>query len=65
MRPSFLRQPRRPMFEARMQMWGKMMPKRGDSMFPARIPHHSLDLLDSVGGLHPFIMVLCPYAGLD
>ena len=65
MRPSFLRQPHRPMFEARMRMWGQMMPKRGDSMFPARISHDSLDLLDSVGGLHPFIMVPCPYAGLD
>ena len=65
MRPSFVRQPRRPMFEAQMHMWGEMMPKRGDTMFPMRISHDSLDLLASVGGLHPFIMVPCPYAGLD
>ena len=48
-----------------MCMWGQMMPKRGDTMFPVRISHDSLDLLASVGGLHPFIMVPCPYAGLD
>ena len=64
MRPSFVRQPRRPMFEARMHMWGQMMPKRGDTMFPARISHDALDLLASIDGLHPFILVPCPYAGL-
>ena len=48
-----------------MHMWGKMMPKREDTMFPARISHDALDLLASVDRLHPFIMVPCPYAGLD
>ena len=48
-----------------MCMWGKMMPKRGDTMFPVRISHDPLDLLASFGGLHPFIMVPCPYARLD
>ena len=62
---NFVRQPRRPMFEAQMRMWGKMMPKRGDTMFPARISHDSLDLLASVSRLHPFIMIPCPYVGLD
>ena len=65
MRPSFVRQLRRPMFEARMHMWGQMMLKRGDTLFPARISHDSLDLLASVERLHPFILVPCPYAGLD
>ena len=57
MRPSFVRQPCRSMFEARMHMWGKMMPKRGDTMFLARISHDALDLLASVDRLHPFILV--------
>ena len=65
MRPSFVRQPRRPMLEAQMHMWEQMMPKWGDTMFPARILHDALDLLASVDGLHPFILVPCPYAGLD
>ena len=65
MRPTFVRQPRRLMLEARMHMWGQMMPKRGETMFPAKISHDALDLLASVDELHPFIMVPCPYAGLD
>ena len=49
-----------------MHMWGKMMSKRGETMFPARISHDALDLLASVDDqLHPFIMVPCPYARLD
>ena len=48
-----------------MHMWGQMMPKRGETMFPARISHDALDLLVSVDELHPFIMVPCPYVGLD
>ena len=34
-------------------------------MFLARISHDALDLLASVDELNPFIMVPCPYAGLD
>ena len=64
MRPSFLRKPRRPMTEARMHMWGKMMPKREETLFPARILDDALGLLASVDE-HPLIMVPCPYAGLD
>ena len=41
------------------------MPKRGETMFPSRILHDALELLTSVDDLHPFIMVPCPYAGLD
>ena len=48
-----------------MHMWGQMMPKRGETMFLARILHDALDLLSNVDELHPFIMVPCPYAGLD
>ena len=48
-----------------MHMWGQMMPKRGETMFPARISHDALDLLASVVELHLFIMVPCLYAVLD
>ena len=48
-----------------MHMWGQMMPKRGDTLFLARMSHDPLDLLASVDGLHPFIMGPCPYVGLD
>ena len=41
-----------------------MMPKRGEAVFPARISNDALELLASVDE-HPFIMVPCPYAGLD
>ena len=40
------------------------MPKRGETLFPARVLHDALELLASVDE-HPFIMVPCPYAGLD
>ena len=36
-----------------MHMWGQMIPKAGDAMFPARISHDALDLLASVDKLHP------------
>ena len=65
MTPTFVWKPRRPMLEAQMHMWGQMMPKRGETMFPARISHDTLDLLASVDELHPFIMVPCTYARLD
>ena len=65
MRPNFFLQPRRLMIEARMHMWGQMMPKRGETMFPARISHDALELLASVDELHPLTMVPCPYDGLD
>ena len=65
MRHVFVRQPCRPMLEARMHMWGKMMPKKGETMFPARISHDALELLSNVDELHRFIMVPCPYARLD
>ena len=47
-----------------MHMWGQMMPKRGDTEFFARISQDALELLASVDE-HPFVMVPCPYAGLD
>ena len=47
-RPTFVRQPRRPMVEARMHMWGQMMPKRGETVFPMGISHDALELLASV-----------------
>ena len=45
-------------------MWGQMMPKRGESDFSVRISHDALEFLGSVDE-HPFILVPCPYAGLD
>ena len=63
-RPNFVRKPCRPMFKARMDMWGQMMPKRGETVFPTRILHDALEFLASVDD-HPFILVPCPYAGLD
>ena len=62
MRPNFVRQPRRPMLEAHMHMWGQMMPKREDTMFPARISNDALELLANVDE-NPFNMVPCPYVG--
>ena len=59
MRPTFVRKPCRSMLEA------LMMPKRGETMFLARISHDALELLASVDKLHPFIMAPYPYAGLD
>ena len=64
MRPSFVQQPCRPMLEARMHMWGQMMPKRGETEFSVRLSHDALELLSSVNE-HSFIIVPCPYAGLD
>ena len=46
-----------------MHTWGQMMPKREENLFPVRILD-SLELLASVDE-HPFIMVPCPYVGLD
>ena len=40
------------------------MPKRGESEFSTRISCDALELLSSVDE-HGFIMVSCPYAGLD
>ena len=42
-----------------------MIPKRGEAEFSARISHDALELLANVDELHPFIMVPCPYDGLD
>ena len=40
------------------------MPKTGETVFLARISNDTLELLTSVED-HPFIMVPCPYVGLD
>ena len=47
-----------------MHMWGQMMPKREETLFPVRISDDALELLASVDE-HPFILVPCPYEGLD
>ena len=47
-----------------MHMWGQMMPRRGEFEFSVRISHDALELLASVNE-YPFIVVPCPYAGLD
>ena len=56
--------PPRSMTEVRMHMWGEMMPKRGQLEYPARISPVALQLLACEDD-HMFIMVLCPYAGMD
>ena len=63
MRPIFLQQPHRLITKARMHMWGQMMPKREETLFPARISNDALELLASVDE-HPFILVPCSYAVL-
>jgi hypothetical protein len=63
-RPNFFRQPPRPMTEVRMHMWGEMIPKRGIPDFPTRISKEALQLLVSEVD-HVFVMVSCPYAGMD
>ena len=63
-RPTFVRQPRRSMLHVWMQMWGQMMPKKGESKFYVRISHDAPELLASVDE-HPFILVPYTYAGLD
>ena len=40
------------------------MPKRGETEFSVRISHDALELLASVDE-HRFVMVPCPYDGLD
>ena len=45
-------------------MWGEMMPKRGIPEYSARISSQSLELLGSEDD-HMFMLVLCPYMGLD
>ena len=64
MRPTFVWQPRRWMMHVRMHMWGQMMPKRGQSDFPARISPNALELIFSLDD-HSFICVPCSYASLD
>ena len=41
------------------------MPKRGKSEFSERISHDALELLAASVDEHPFILVPCPYVGLD
>jgi hypothetical protein len=45
-------------------MWGDMIPKRGHPDFPAKISNDPLGLLANESD-HMFMMVLCPYTGLD
>ena len=47
-----------------MHMSDDMMPKRGMPDFPARISRDVIDLLSNEAD-HVFMMVLCPYAGMD
>ena len=47
-----------------MHMWGKMMPKRGQSEYMAKISSDALELLASEDD-HMFVMVSYHYAGWD
>ena len=46
-RITFFRQPRRPMIEVQVHMWGEMIPKRGQSEYPTKISSDALELLTS------------------
>jgi hypothetical protein len=63
-RQTFVHHSARPRTHVRMCMWGEMMPKRAQPEFPTRIALDALRLLGSAVD-QMFIMVLCPYAGLD
>ena len=63
-RPTFFWQPHRLMLHVLMHMWGQMMPKRGEFDFSARISHDALELLANVDD-HAYVLVPCPYVGLD
>ena len=63
-RPTFVCQPFRLLIQVQMYMLGEMMRKRGLSEYLARIFSDALELLASVDD-HMFMMVPCPYAGLD
>jgi hypothetical protein len=47
-----------------MHRWGDIIPQRGQAEFSVRIVPDALGLLGSVAD-HMFIMVSCPYMGLD
>ena len=47
-----------------MQMWGQMMPKRGETEFSMKISHDALEFLAN-GYDHAFVLVAYSYAGLD
>jgi hypothetical protein len=63
-KPTFVYRPPRPMTEVWMHMWGEMIPKRGMPDFLARISREALQLLSSEAN-HMFVMMSCPYAGMD
>ena len=52
------------MLHVQMQMWGQMMPKRGHSDFLSRISPDAVEFISIVND-HSFILVSCPYVGLD
>jgi len=62
--PNFDHHPPRSMIEACMHMWGEMIPKRGQPKYLARISIDALGLL-TCEAKHMFILVPCPYAGMD
>lgn len=62
--PNFDHRPPKLMTEVQMHMWGKVMPKRGQPEYLARISTEALGLLASEAN-HMFVLVLCPYAGMD
>lgn len=63
-RPTFFYQPRSPMTEVWMHMFGVMIPKRAQLDYPARISDERVKLL-GIADDHMFVMVSCPYAGMD
>ena len=64
MSSTFDRHPPRSMIEVWMCMWGEIMPKRGQLEYPDRISPKALQLLP-IEYNHMFVMVSCPYVGMD
>lgn len=62
--PTFVCQLHRLMTEVGMHMWGVKMPKRGQSESLTRIYDEIVQLLGNADD-HIFVMVPCPYVGLD
>jgi hypothetical protein len=63
-RSTFVHRPPTLMTEVWMHMWGKMIPNMGMPDFLARISREALQLLASETN-HVFVMVSCPYTGMD
>lgn len=63
-KPSFDRHPSRLITEVQINLWGKMMPKRGQLEYLGKISTDALGILVSEIE-HMFFMLSCPYMEMD